>query len=76
MAYNGWTNYATWNVNLWIENTEAYYYEKQRWLRCAGREIDAEDVAWFYLVVLNGTTPDLRNYHHVEAINFAVSSSF
>ncbi len=23
--YNGWKNYATWNVALWIQNTEAYY---------------------------------------------------
>lgn len=21
-AYNGWTNYATWNVKLWINNSE------------------------------------------------------
>ncbi len=23
--YNGWTNYETWNFNLWITNTEADY---------------------------------------------------
>lgn len=23
--YNGWTNYATWNVNLWLTNDEGSY---------------------------------------------------
>ena len=24
-TYNGWTNYATWNINLWAANTEGDY---------------------------------------------------
>ena len=25
MSYNGWTNYETWNVALWMDNDETSY---------------------------------------------------
>ena len=24
-SYNGWTNWETWNLNLWVTSYEAYY---------------------------------------------------
>ena len=26
-TYNGWTNYETWNVKLWIDNEQSTYYD-------------------------------------------------
>jgi hypothetical protein len=28
MSYNGWTNYETWVVNLWIDNDEYLYNDR------------------------------------------------
>ena len=30
MAYNGWSNYETWNVKLWLDNDEGLYHEANR----------------------------------------------
>ncbi len=29
-GYNGWENYQTWNVALWIQNDEWFYNEAKR----------------------------------------------
>lgn len=33
MSYNGWTNYETWNVALWIDNEQGMYYEARELVR-------------------------------------------
>lgn len=35
MSYNGWSNYATWCVHLWLSNEKGSYY--------AAREVVASD---------------------------------
>jgi len=61
-SYNGWTNYATWNVPLWIDNEEGAYKEKLRILRNGFNsrpltQIDAEFIAESCLG--GKSTPDL-----------------
>jgi hypothetical protein len=32
-TYNGWANYATWNVMLWLDNDEMLYKESLRYFQ-------------------------------------------
>jgi hypothetical protein len=38
--YNGWTNYETWCVNLWLRNDETLYAESRSIVAYACSEID------------------------------------
>jgi hypothetical protein len=44
-GYNGWTNYETWLVNLWIDNSEGdqeYWHDRASWcLKHQAEEGDA-----------------------------------
>lgn len=39
MAYNGWSNYETWLVNLWMDNEPG---ERDMWLREAAAFLECE----------------------------------
>ena len=41
-SYNGWTNYETWNVNLWLDNEPGAYEDKREIIRRAGNKWEAE----------------------------------
>ncbi len=43
-TYNGWTNYETWNVNLWIDNSQGdqeYWSEQAQ--ECVQEAIDGDE---------------------------------
>ena len=51
-TYNGWTNYETWNVALWIQNDE-FMYDMAREYRHLGYKAFAEMMMEF-----KSSTPD------------------
>jgi hypothetical protein len=44
MAYNGWSNYETWNVALWIGNEEGSQREVEEWAEEAWKEAEADKI--------------------------------
>ncbi len=64
-GYNGWANYETWNVNLWIQNDESFYNHMVGELRfiLEAHEWDWENVSLAEVrslirEVLGSKTPD------------------
>ncbi len=56
--YNGYTNWETWNVNLWIGNEEPLYREKLTWLE-KGEIVTASRVQYFGEMGFPNGTPDM-----------------
>ncbi len=62
-GYNGWKNWETWNVNLWIDNEYPLYQQKVAFLRAPrkwGAELAAHDVRTFVESVFPDGTPDMQ----------------
>jgi len=70
MSYNGWTNYETWNVALWIDNEEGTYSE-----RCdlAERATDSYRLAQDIKAWINEMAPDLGASLFSDLLSAALS---
>lgn len=69
-GYNGWTNWATWNVELWLDNDEPLYREKQRWIRRQYREIEGDDVRRWCIEIFPHGTPDMKSAIEMGSVDW------
>lgn len=64
--HNGYPNYATWNVNLWVDGT---CNQQKRDLIRLDKAITAKAVVMFVHRHLDGTTPDL-NAREMKSVDY------
>ena len=69
-TYNGWTNYETWNVALWIDSDEGSYRERVRMARHARSVGDFANAlkSW-----VDDMTPDLGASMFADLLGAALS---
>jgi len=63
-TYNGWTNYETWNVNLWLTNDSGGY---EYWMEQAAEHFhgaDGEDAADSAEIAKNTLADQLEDEHN------------
>lgn len=83
MSYNGWKNYETWLVKLWLDNEEGTYNLQKDWLEQAKAEPKheywtPEETVKFTLADLikefiEEEAPDLGASMYSDLINAALS---
>ena len=59
-TYQGFANYATWNVELWADNEYDIYTAKCAWLERKSKPVRAWQAKRFYLDYITSYQTDLR----------------
>ncbi len=69
--YNGWTNWETWNVALWVDNDYETYKRKQRFVmyKVWGRRYE-DLVEEFCNEEYPNGTPDMDNSSEMRKVNY------
>lgn len=71
MSYNGWTNWETWQILLWIDNEEYSHKEMRRFLRRNRHSQSLPKLIEEFVRELypNGT-PDMDSADEYTAVNW------
>ena len=67
-GYNGWTNYETWNIALWLDNEEPLYRAYQRMLPVSSGDLKE----WIYSMFEEngGKFGDLDSEEELERVDW------
>lgn len=64
-SYNGWTNWETWNVNLWVTNDESTYRMMQR-----QQPFNARSAQQFVMGLYPHGTPDMDSPRELNKVDW------
>ena len=71
--YNGWTNYPTWNVKLWLDNDQGSQEECARLARTASRTMHpALVLADTLKAIVENSTPGLGPSMYQDILGWAL----
>lgn len=75
-TYNGWANYPTWAVNLWLSNDEGLYRNAQQlvsdWATSSDDRHTIELADDFKTWVRDGLAPDLEASFAADLLGYAL----
>jgi hypothetical protein len=72
-GYQGWTNYQTWAVALWVDNDEGLYHERIRVVRRSLARGNAYDVERALKSWIEEMTPDMGATLWADLLTSALS---
>ena len=67
-TFNGWTNWATWNVALWVDNDYGLYHFRKECSGPAGWCFESAQA--FCLDVFENGTPDMDDPEEMNLVNY------
>ena len=71
MSYNGWTNWETWQILLWIDNEEYSYKEMRRFVRRNRHSQSLTKlIEGFVRELYPNGTPDMDSAAEYNAVNW------
>lgn len=71
MSYNGWTNWETWNVALWINNEEPLYRAVKSYVRQKGGSVTKAQAEEFTRLLFPQGTPDMKSADPLDAVDWS-----